>query len=88
MYFLFSAFKKDHFSELPPTAGWITPPDYDEDGFYDFNLNCLYAVQGMDNEVIEFQVMYIDLEFSNGCQYDYLRVSIYFDNKPLLYLHM
>ena len=32
----------------------------------------------MDDAFFEFQVLYVDVEFSSGCQYDYLRVSIYF----------
>ena len=61
---------------MPPAAGWISPPDGDGDGCYDYNLECLYTVLGRKNEVIEFQVLYVDVEASSGCQFDYLRVSI------------
>ena len=61
---------------MPPAAGWIAPPDGDEDGCYDYNLECLYTVLGRKNEVIEFQVLYVDVEASSGCQFDYLSVSI------------
>ena len=69
--------------ELLTAAGWITAPDNDDDGFYDFNFNCWYVVQGMDDELIEFQVLYVDLEASSGCKYDNLSVSIDFVSKPL-----
>ena len=61
---------------MPPTAGWIAPPDNDGDGCYDFNLDCLYTVLGRKNEIIEFQVLYVDVEASTGCEFDYLSVSI------------
>ena len=83
--YLLLALNMDCFFELPTAAGWITAPDNDDDGFYDFNLNCVYVVQGMDDELIEFQVLYVDLEASSGCKYDNLSVSIDFVSKPLQY---
>ena len=83
--YLLLALNMDCFFELPTAAGWITAPDNDDDGFYDFNLNCVYVVQGMDDELIEFQVQYVDLEASSGCKYDNLSVSIDFVTNLLQY---
>ena len=58
------------------TAGFISPPDYDEDGYYDFNVLCHWHIQVNDNASIIYQFLYIDIEETvMGCDTDYLQVS-------------
>ena len=77
MCLYFSASEKKIYIELVSTVGWISPPDEDDDGFYDFNLYCNYHVRGKKGDVIEFQLLHADIEKSVACQYDHLSVSIY-----------
>ena len=75
IFFHLSALNKNCYFDMQ-TSGWIAAPDSDGDGCYDYNLNCLYTVLGRKNEVFEFQVLYVDIEASTGCKFDYLSVSI------------
>ena len=63
----------DEFLEQP--FGYITSPDLDKDGFYDFNLNCIWTVQVAENYVIGFQVFHVDIQRAADCTYvDYVKV--------------
>ena len=59
-------------------SGWISAPDRDDDGLYDFNLNCLWTVEVDPSKLIRFQLMYVEMDYSPGgvCQTDILRVGI------------
>ena len=56
--------------------GYISSPDLDKDGFYDFNLDWVWKVQVAYNFVIGFQVFYIDIQLHAGdcTTADYLKV--------------
>lgn len=72
---IITALNKDCNAFLPPSSGWITAPDNDLDGFYDFNLYCIFIVQPDPSYVVEFQLLGIDIELSSNCQRDLLMVS-------------
>ena len=44
-FFLLSVPTKDCGGVLTDISGWITSPDLDEDGRYDFNLNCTWIIE-------------------------------------------
>ena len=52
---------KDCRKTFRDSSGWISAPDNDGDGFYDFNLNCVWTVEVEPNKLIQFQLMYVDL---------------------------
>ena len=56
-------------------SGWITSPDMDTDGQYDFNINCSWVVEAEENDTITFEVRSYDIEDSDACNSDYLKVS-------------
>ena len=60
---------------LKTNTGQITAPDLDGDGYYDFNLFCLWLIQVDKGNVILYEFEYILLERTiTGCQ-DYISVS-------------
>ena len=81
LIFIASAVPNKDCSEiLRNKSGWISSPDNDGDGFYDFNLNCFWIVEVDPGKLIRFQFMYVDLEFyyvpEDLCQTDIILVSI------------
>ena len=65
---LFSASNKscDEFLEQP--FGYISSPDQDRDGFYDYNLKCIWTVQVAENYVIGFHVFHVDIQYCDKCR--------------------
>lgn len=61
---------------LDSSYGWLSAPDRDEDGLYDFNLNCLWTVETQARKQIKFQVLYVILDSDDGDS-DFLKVSFY-----------
>ena len=63
---------------LKNSSGYISPPDLDTDGYYDFNLYCFWHIQVNTNASIIYQFMYIAIEdMASGCNTDYLHVSAF-----------
>ena len=60
---------------ITDSSVYISPPDLDLDGYYDFNLNCLWNIKVAANSTILYQILDMDIEWSADCSNDYLRVS-------------
>ena len=79
MFSLLSAQNKECREELTQTSGWITSPDLDGDGLYDFNLNCSWVIEADENKVIAFRLLYLEITPTEDCTRDFLLVSIVLD---------
>ena len=61
---------------LKDNTGYITAPDFDMDGYYDFNLFCMWFIQVEQGKVILYQFDFIFVENDvTGCRTDYILVS-------------
>ena len=62
---------------MTDSSGLITAPDFDADGYYDFNLACDWFIKVASNSVIAYQVvnMEIGAATATSCERDVLRVS-------------
>ena len=60
---------------LTQSSGWITSPDLDGDGFYDFNLRCSWIIKVDEHKAISFWLLYIELRPAPNCVADILYVS-------------
>ena len=75
--FYFSVSNKSCDELLEQPRGLIWSPDEDGDGYYDFNLDCVWTVEVAENHVILFQVLYVDIQYAADCTFvDYLMVRI------------
>ena len=75
--YVFSASNKSCDEYLEQPFGYISSPDQDRDGFYDFNVFCEWTVRVAENYVIEFHVFYVDIQYSTGCtDMDFLKVYV------------
>ena len=61
---------------LRSRTGVIVSPDYDQDGLYDFNVDCLWIVEAPENHVIRFHIHYVKIEPTPRCGKDVLMVHI------------
>ena len=62
-------------------SGWFSPPDTDEDGFYEPNSECLWTIVADGNQRIELVITDIDIEEHAAClvlDFDYIEVSLKF----------
>ena len=59
-------------------SGWISAPDADGDGLYDFNQDCHWSVEVTKTESIQFQFLYILIEPQADYEpcIDYVQVMI------------
>ena len=57
-------------------SGFITSPDYDNDGLYDKNVDCLWTIQVEEGHFIRYMFQYIYIEDSDGCTKDTLWVRV------------
>ena len=72
---ILSASNKSCGAIITEQTGVITSPDWDQDGFYELNVNCIWAVMVDVNHVIRFQVLNVAIQFTYGCvNADYLEV--------------
>ena len=62
--------------DLQDKYGWITAPDRDGDGLYDFNLNCWWTVKVPKSLQIQYQVHYVKLDPCSDDS-DYLTVRLH-----------
>ena len=72
--FWISATNKVCNETLTSSSGWIASPDFDDDGYYDHYLNCFWTVHVKDNDVVFFQVLFVQIQYAEGCLHDYLEV--------------
>ena len=49
-------------------------PDRDRDGTYDAIARCYWVIEAQDHKYIEFQVLFVDIKFSDECLFDELVV--------------
>ena len=64
----------------------ISSPDWDQDGFYELNVNCIWTVKVDVNNVIRFQVLHVEIQFTYGCiAADYLEVKNHVTGTPFPY---
>ena len=59
---------------LQSTTGEIVAPDYDKDGLYDLNIDCLWTVEAPEDYLIQFHIHSVDIESTIGCIKDFLKV--------------
>ena len=59
---------------LTEPSGLISPPDVDNDGFYDNDVHCNWTITTDGNRMIELQFLTMDIEFDDDCLYDYITV--------------
>ena len=59
-------------------SGWISAPDVDGDGLYDFNQDCHWSIEVTKTESIQFQFLYILIEPQADYEpcIDYVQVMI------------
>ena len=62
-------------TELSATSGYITPPDSDHDGQYDYNLDCWWVFIGGEFQSVHLLIQNTDIEEEDNCQSDKLEVS-------------
>ena len=48
-------------------SGVITSPDWDQDGYYEFNVNCFWTVKVGVYNVIRCLNMYVAIQFFSVC---------------------
>ena len=61
--------------ELHGSDGVIVPPDSNDDGLYDLNVDCLWTIVVSENGIIRHKIDEYSIEDSNECRKDALRVS-------------
>ena len=74
--FCFAAPDKSCGGILRNSSGYITAPDLDKDGYYDFNLNCVWLIQVNSSKVILYHFDYIAIIVVqlDKCKPDYVKV--------------
>ena len=55
----------------------ISSPDRNEDGMYDNNVDIMWMIEAATMKLIRYQLLYVEVEISEGCKNDALRVGIY-----------
>ena len=55
-------------------SGVIVSPDSNGDGFYDNNVNCHWTITVDDDHVIRYAFIYFEVEYSDNCDKDVVRV--------------
>ena len=66
-------------SEVPSRDfGIIRAPDVDGDGYYDFNVHCIWFIEVAKNATVVFEIQNMSIEYSptTGCNTDYLQVEV------------
>ena len=56
----------------------ISSPDRNADGMYDNNVDILWMIEAATMNLIRYQLLYIEMEISEGCKNDAVRVRIYY----------
>ena len=57
------------------SSGYLTPPDSNDDGQYDYNLDCWWVFIGGEFQSVYLLLQNIDIEEKENCQSDKLEVS-------------
>ena len=61
-------------SETGSYDGWISSLDVDKDGSYDTNVEMYWVFYYQTNGYMLLEFLYIDIEMSDDCEADVLRV--------------
>ena len=48
--------------------------DGDDDGFYDYNLECRWTLEGSFNDMVKLHILGMDIQYDDSCRFDYLEV--------------
>lgn len=59
---------------LSSPLGVFGTPDIDNDGMYDYYLDCLWTITANTNQVLNLTFSTFELESSSACRYDYVKV--------------
>ena len=60
------------------STGSVTAPDFDGDGLYDTNVDCLWTVQAPENYVIRYEIQFYEIEETSlHCVSDALMVIVF-----------
>ena len=59
---------------LADTSGWLASPDFNNDGFYENDVDCWWFIVADIFQVIMINITEIDVEDNVVCGYDYLKV--------------
>ena len=65
----------DYTSILQATSGWIVPFDEDNNGLYDPNLRCTWAILHRKNTNLLLNIHEMDIEDHASCDFDFLKVN-------------
>ena len=76
MYLILSETSQSCGQVLRSRTGVIVSPDYDQDGFYDLNVDCLWIVEAPEGHVIGFNLHFVNIEPTLHCEKDFLLVCI------------
>ena len=76
MYLILSETSQKCGEVLRSRTGVIVSPDYDQDGFYDLNVDCLWIVEAPEGHVIGFHLHFVHIEPTPYCLKDLLLVYI------------
>ena len=55
----------------------INSTDWNHDGQYDLMMECHWVIVAGDDELIEFNLLKMDIEYEEMCAYDYIKVGSY-----------
>ena len=61
---------------LSQPSGFIFSPDWDNDGLYDLLVDCSWTITAEADERIELEILSIDIEVDETCDYDYIKVTL------------
>ena len=59
---------------LTTETGIFTSLDTDNDGLYDFNLDCVWIIEAGEDEFVKMNIQSIDIQEDDVCRYDFLEV--------------
>ena len=59
---------------LTKETGIFTSMDTDNDGMYDFNLDCVWIIEAGEDEFVKMNIQSIDIQEDEFCRYDFLEV--------------
>lgn len=65
---------------LTDQTGEISSPGFESGQYYPDNVDCYWTIIVDEEQSIELEFLYFDLELSDECIYDFVRVSVFSKN--------
>ena len=59
------------------STGVLSSPDRNADGMYDNNVDIMWMIEAATMKLIRYQLLYVEIENSEFCENDALRVCIF-----------